>query len=79
MATNPRVPYIWSAVCARCGKPQISPLRFAPVEMTKLGVIADQTFLNPIFIPMGGLQAHEHSGRDDKFVGELNFRNNIYR
>ncbi len=50
----------------RCGKPQISPLRFAPVEMTKLGVIADQTFLNPIFIPMGGLQAHEHSGRDDK-------------
>ena len=26
----------------------ISPLRFAPVEMTKLGVIANQAFLNPI-------------------------------
>ena len=44
----------------------ISPLRFAPVEMTKLGVIAGQTFLNPIFILLGGPQAHEHSGRDDK-------------
>jgi hypothetical protein len=36
--------------------------------MTKLGVIADQTFLNPIFIPLGGPQAHERSGRDDKFM-----------
>ena len=53
-------PYL-ARFCARCGKPQISPLRFAPVEMTKLGVIADQTFLNPIFIPLGGPQAHEHS------------------
>ncbi len=34
--TNPRVPHIWRALCARCGKPQISPLRFAPVEMTNL-------------------------------------------
>ena len=62
-----RVPHIWRALCARCGKPQISPLRCAPVEMTKLGVIAAQTFLNPIFIPLGGPQAHEHSGRDDKY------------
>ena len=61
-----RVPHIWRALCARCGKPQISPLRFAPVEMTKLGVIADQTFLNPIFILLGGPRAHERSGRDDK-------------
>ncbi len=28
------VPHIWRAFCARYGKPQISPLRFAPVEMT---------------------------------------------
>ena len=62
------VPHIWPALCARCGKPQISPLRFAPVEMTKLGVVADQIFLNPIFIALGGPQAHEHSGRDDKFI-----------
>ena len=61
-----RVPHIWRALCARCGKPQISPLRFAPVEMTKLGVITDQTFLNPIFILLGGPRAHERSGRDDK-------------
>ncbi len=47
-------------------KPQISPLRCAPVEMTKLGVIANPALLNPIFIPLGGPQAHEHSGRDDK-------------
>ncbi len=40
-------------------KPQISPLRFAPVEMTKLSGVADQAFLNLIFIPLGGLQAHE--------------------
>ncbi len=52
-------------VSLRCGKPQISPLRCAPVEMTKLGVIANQAFLNPIFIPLGGPQAHERSGRDD--------------
>ena len=26
------------------------------------------TFLNPIFILLGGPQAHEHSGRDDKYV-----------
>ena len=56
-----RVPHIWRALCARCGKPQISPLRFAPVEMTKLGVIADQSFLNLIFIPLSGPQTHEHS------------------
>ena len=31
-----RVPHIWRALCARCGKPQISPLRCAPVEMTKI-------------------------------------------
>ncbi len=50
------------------GKPQISPLRCAPVEMTKLGVVANQAFLNPIFIPLGGPQAHVHSGRDDKVM-----------
>ncbi len=49
-----RVPHLWRALCARCGKPQISPLRFAPVEMTKLGVVASQAFFNPIFIPLGG-------------------------
>jgi hypothetical protein len=49
--------WIWRALCARCGKPQISPLRFAPVEMTKLGVIANQAFLNPIFIPWAAPQA----------------------
>jgi hypothetical protein len=27
----------------------------------KLGVIINQAFLNPIFIPLGGPQAHEHS------------------
>ena len=48
-------------VSLRCGKPQISPLRFAPVEMTKIGVIANQAFLNLIFIPLGGPQVHEHS------------------
>ncbi len=36
------------------------------VEMTKLGVVANQAFLNPIFIPLGGPQAHEYFGRDDK-------------
>ncbi len=44
------------------------PLRCAPVEMTKLGVIADQGFLNPIFIPMGGPQVHDHCARGDKVV-----------
>ena len=34
--------------------------------MTKLGVIANQAFLNPIFLLLGGPQAHERSGRDDK-------------
>ncbi len=64
------VPHIWRALCARYGKPQISPLRFAPVEMTKLGVNANQTFLNPISIPLGGPQAHERSGQDDqRFTG----------
>jgi hypothetical protein len=29
--------------------------------MTKLGVIANKTFLNPIFIPLGVSQAQEHS------------------
>ncbi len=57
-----RVPHIWRALCARCGKPQISPLRFAPVEMTKLGVIANPAFPQPIFIPLGEPQAHEYSG-----------------
>ncbi len=51
------------------GKPQISPLRFAPVEMTKAGVVADQAFLNPIFIPLGGPQAHEHSVEMTKLQG----------
>ena len=30
---------------------EISPLRFASVEMTKSGVTANLGFLNPIFIP----------------------------
>ncbi len=33
-----RVSHIWRALCARCGAPQISSLRWAPVEMTKLGL-----------------------------------------
>ena len=33
-------------------KPQISPLRCAPVAMTKLGVTTNQAFLNPMNIPV---------------------------
>ncbi len=39
---------------------------YTPVEMTKLGVIANRAFLNPSFILLGRPQAHEHSGPDDK-------------
>src|ERR1700733_2375662 len=52
--------------------PQISPLRCAPVEMTKgraalpLSVVAEQ---DPFFIAMGGPKAHDSSGRDDKGEG----------
>jgi hypothetical protein len=55
-------PYL-ARFCARCGKPQISPLRFAPVEMTKLGVIANQAFLSRIFIP---LESRFPSGMTEK-------------
>ena len=50
-----RVPHMWCAVCARCGKPQISPLRFAPVEMTKVGGVAGCRLCNPMphFCPPG--------------------------
>src|SRR5580698_9813244 len=50
-------------------RPQISPLRCAPVEMTKgraalpLSVVAEQ---DPFFIALGGPKAHDSSGRDDK-------------
>ena len=40
--------------------------------MTKEGVIANRAFFNPIFIPLGGPQAHEHSGRDDKLGVTVN-------
>ena len=49
--------------------PQISPLRCAPVEMTKgraalpLSVVAEQ---DPLFIALGGPKAHDFSGPDDK-------------
>ena len=48
--------------------PQISPLRCAPVEMTKgraalpATVVAEQ---DPFFIALGGPKAHDSSGRDD--------------
>ena len=54
------------------GRPQISPLRCAPVEMTKgraalpLSVVAEQ---DPFFIALGGPKAHDSSGRDDKGGG----------
>ena len=51
------MPHIWRALCARCGKPQISPLRFAPVVMTKLGVVANPAFLNPVLLIKSGRQA----------------------
>jgi hypothetical protein len=49
--------------------PQISPLRCAPVEMTKgraalpLSVVAEQKLF---FITLGGPKAHDFSGRDDE-------------
>ena len=52
--------------------PQISPLRCAPVEMTKgraallTTVVAEQ---DPFFIALGGPLAHDFSGRDDKGEG----------
>ena len=52
--------------------PQISPLRCAPVEMTKgraalpATVVAEQ---DPFFITLGGPLAHDFSGRDDKGEG----------
>ena len=35
-----RVPHIWRALCARYGKPQISPLRCAPGRDDKLARVA---------------------------------------
>ncbi len=61
-----RVPHIWRALCARCGKPQISPLRFAPVEMTKEDVIANRVFLNRFSSLGWPRRPIQHSGRDDK-------------
>ncbi len=54
-------------------KPQISPLRFASVEMTKLGVVANPAFLNPIFIIKRWWQARLcpsfcHSRRESAFA-----------
>src|ERR1700689_10964 len=49
--------------------PQISPLRCAPVEMTKgraalpLSVVAEQKLF---FITLGGPKAHNFSGPEDK-------------
>jgi hypothetical protein len=54
------------------GKPQISPLRCASVEMTKgraalpTTVAAEQ---DPFFIALGGPKVHDFSGRDDKGEG----------
>src|ERR1700733_7506633 len=54
--------------------PQISPLRCAPVEMTKgratlpATVVAEQ---DPFFIALGGPKAHDSSGRDDQRKGSL--------
>src|ERR1700728_1146947 len=51
---------------ARIAGPQISPLRCAPVEMTKgraalpWSVVAEQ---NPLLIALGGPKAHDSSGR----------------
>src|ERR1700728_4111072 len=51
---------------------EISPLRCAPVEMTKgraalpLSVVAEQSLF---FINLGGPKAHNFSGRDDKGAG----------
>jgi hypothetical protein len=51
--------------------PQISPLRCAPVEMTKgraalpASVVTEQ---DPFFIALGGPKAHDSSGRDDNSV-----------
>src|ERR1700734_1720367 len=51
--------------------PQISPLRWAPVEMTKgraalpATVVAEQ---DPFFIALGGPKAHDSSGRDDQGI-----------
>jgi hypothetical protein len=56
----------------RTAGPQISPLRFAPVEMTKgkaalpLSVVAEQSLF---FMTFGGPKAHNFSGRDDKGAG----------
>src|SRR5580658_3455854 len=54
---------------ARIAGPQISPLRCAPVEMTKgraalpLSVVAEQKVF---LITLGGPKAHDFSGRDGK-------------
>ena len=45
-----KVSHIWRALCARCGTPSISPLRCAPVEMTKLGAVADQAIVGSIHL-----------------------------
>jgi len=53
--------------------PQTSPLRCAPVELTKgraalpATVVAEQ---DPFFIALGGPKAHDSSGRDDKGEGD---------
>ncbi len=46
-------PLLHAGLSRRTGNPQISPLRCAPVEMTKLGVVANPAFLNSILISLG--------------------------
>ena len=49
-------PYLTRSLCTA---DLSTPLRSGRDD--KVGVIANQTFLNPIFISLGGPQAHEHS------------------
>ena len=54
---------------------EISPLRFASVEMTKgkgNGSIESSCWTEAFFITLGGPETHDSSGRDDKFVCETN-------
>jgi hypothetical protein len=73
---------MWTSLAARSRKsgyalstniskkgPQISPLRCAPVEMTKGRVVPPWTVVaeqEPFFITLGGPKAHDSSGQDDK-------------
>ena len=53
---------------ARTAEPQVSPLRCAPVEMTKGKavlpgrIVAEQ---EPLFISLGEPTGHDYFGRDD--------------